>query len=150
TFPFRAAMKAGILMSHHKKRLRSSDMTRLGWALLLSVLVIPSVAPAADPQTVSKIANYDAADRQSVLEAGASKEGELPGYAVGSQIDPVVKAFGAKYPFLTVKVYKGDIPLLLKKVTEEYRAGVYNVDAYELHDYGMEILRETRMITPFA
>jgi iron(III) transport system substrate-binding protein len=62
----------------------------------------------------------------------------------------VIKAFGNKYPFLSVKVFKGDIPLLLKKVTEEYRAGVYNVDAYELDDYGVEILRDARMIVPFS
>jgi iron(III) transport system substrate-binding protein len=126
-------------------------MTRTSWALLIAALMIPAAAShAADPQTVSKIGNYAAADRQSVLEAGARKEGELLVYAVGSQIDPVIKAFGSKYPFLSVKVFKGDIPLLLKKVTEEYRAGVYNVDAYELDDYGVEILRETRMITPFS
>jgi iron(III) transport system substrate-binding protein len=126
-------------------------MTRTGWAVLIAALIIPGAASrAADPQTVSRIANYEAADRQSVLEAGARKEGELLVYAVGSQIDPVIKAFGAKYPFLSVKVFKADIPLLLKKVTEEYRAGVYNVDAYELDDYGVEILRDTRMITPFS
>jgi iron(III) transport system substrate-binding protein len=123
----------------------------MAWVLLGAALLIPAGAlQAADPQTVSRIGNYEAADRQSVLEAGARKEGELLVYAVGSQIDPVIKAFGSKYPFLSVKVFKGDIPLLLKKVTEEYRAGVFNVDAYELDDYGMEILRGARMITPFS
>jgi ABC-type Fe3+ transport system substrate-binding protein len=118
---------------------------------LLGTLLASSVAAqAADPQTVSRVGSYASADRQSVLEAGARKEGELLVYAVGSQIDPVIKGFGARYPFLSVKVFKGDIPLLLKKVTEEYRAGVYNVDAYELDDYGLEILRDARMLTPFA
>src|SRR5215813_10764101 len=109
-------------------------MTRIGWALMIAALMMPR-AHAADPQTVSKIATYAAADRQAVLEAGARKEGELLVYAVGSQIDPVIKGFEGRYPFLSVKVFKGDIPVLLKKVTEEYRAGVYNVDAYELDDY---------------
>ncbi len=124
-------------------------MTRMGSALLLALVAASAPARAADPQTVSKIATYESADRQSMLEVGARKEGELLVYAVGSQIDPVVKAFGAKYPFLTVKVYKGDIPQLLQKVTEEYRAGVTNVDAYELDDYGLAILRDNHMITPF-
>jgi len=33
--------------------------------------------------------------------------------------------------------------------TEEYRAGAYNVDAFELEDYGLEILREARMLPRF-
>src|SRR5690348_16020874 len=106
--------------------MKRTGMTRAGW--LLGALIASTVAAhAADPQDISKIATYAAADRQSVLEAGARKEGELLVYAVGSQIDPVIKGFEARYPFLSVKVFKGDIPLLLKKVTEEYRAGVYNV-----------------------
>ncbi len=126
-------------------------MTRPGWLLLAGALVATNVATlAADPQTVSRIATYAEADRQAMLEAGARKEGELLVYAVGSQIDPVIKGFAARYPFLSVKVFKGDIPVLLKKVTEEYRAGVYNVDAYELDDYGLDILRDARMLTPFA
>ncbi len=98
----------------------------LGAALIACAFVqaVASGAHAADAQTVTTIGAYQAADRQAFLEAGARKEGQLLVYAVGSQIDPVVKAFGAKYPFLTVKVYKGDIPLLLRKVMEEYRAGV--------------------------
>jgi len=123
-------------------------MTTRAIALLAAVLA-GSAAQAADPQTVSRIANYEAADRGAMLEAGARKEGELFVYAVGSQIDPVMAAFGKAYPFLNVKVFKADIPLLLKKVTEEYRAGVHNVDAYELDDYGVAILRDARMITPF-
>ena len=115
----------------------------------LALLCLCLPLQAADAQTVSKIALYDGADRQAMLEAGARKEGELLVYAVGSQIDPVIKAFGAKYPFLTAKVFKGDIPVLLKRVTEEYRAGVYNADAYEIDDYGLEILRDTRMLASF-
>lgn len=128
-------------------------MTRMiVWAALIALSWLPTAtgAHAADANTVSTIGNYQAADRQAFLEAGARKEGQLLVYAVGSQIDPVIKAFGEKYPFLTVKVFKGDIPLLLRKVTEEYRAGVFNVDAYELDDYGLELLRNSKMLVPFS
>jgi iron(III) transport system substrate-binding protein len=132
-------------------------MTRMiGRVLRAALVALPWLLPAAtganaaDTKTVSTIGNYQAADRQAFLEAGARKEGQLLVYAVGSQIDPVIKAFGEKYPFLTVKVFKGDIPLLLRKVTEEYRAGVFNVDAYELDDYGLELLRNNKMLVPFS
>src|SRR5581483_10274596 len=118
-------------------------------AVLAGVLATGAAANAADPQTVAKIANYRAPDRTAVLEAGARKEGELLLYTVGSQIDQVMKAFGEKYPFLSVKVFKADIPIVLKKLTEEYRAGLYNADAFELDDYGVQFLRDAKLLAPF-
>ena len=115
-----------------------------------AALGVCTAAHAADPQTVAKIANYDAADRQAFLEAGARKEGELQLYTVGSQIDPLLKAFGEKYPFLSVKAFKGDIPIVLKKLMEEYKAGVYTADAFELDDYGVQILRDAKLLVPFS
>ena len=38
---------------------------------------------------------------------------------------------------------------MLKKVSEEYRAGLYNADAYELDDYGLAILRDAQLLAPF-
>jgi iron(III) transport system substrate-binding protein len=141
-------LKAGILL--HKQENCAEETMRRCWLAVVTLIGLREMASAADPQTVARIANYAAADRQAMLEAGARKEGEILVYAVGAQIDPVVKAFGAKYPYLTPKVFKGDIPVLLRKVTEEFRAGVHNVDAFELDDYGLEILRDARMLTPFT
>src|SRR5262249_20963233 len=88
---FRPCRKGGIV----PRRFRRWVLPRLG---------IPAIAPAAvtacngayaaDPQTVAKIANDTAGDRQGMLEAGARKEGEFQLYTVGSQIDPLLKAFG--------------------------------------------------------
>jgi iron(III) transport system substrate-binding protein len=118
------------------------------------VVVAAAVAPwgaarAADPATVARIANYQAPDRQAFLEAGARREGALLVYTVGAQIDPVVKAFNAKYPFLAVKTFKNDIPTLLAKTFEEYKAGVYNADAFEVEDYGLRILLDAKMLASF-
>jgi iron(III) transport system substrate-binding protein len=122
----------------------------LGLAIAVALLLAAGrPVRAADPQTVAKITNYAAADRSELLLAGARKEGELQLYTVGSQIDAVTKAFGEKYPFLSVQVYKADIPQLLRKLMEEYRAGLYNADAFELDDYGVQILRDQKILTPF-
>jgi iron(III) transport system substrate-binding protein len=107
-------------------------------------------ARAVDPADIAKIATYAAADRQSVLEAGARAEGGLVIYTVGAQIDPVVKAFNARYPFLTVKVVKKDPPELVKQVGEEYKAGLHTVDAYELDDFGLRPLLEMGVLAPFT
>jgi iron(III) transport system substrate-binding protein len=94
-------------------------------------------ASAADPETVAKIANYGKADRAAYLEEGAQAEGKLLVYTVGAQIDPLLAAFHKKYPFIVVQAYKADTADIDRRVIEEYSAGSYNVDAYELNDYGL-------------
>lgn len=120
------------------------------FSILIGALVcIGSASEAADPVLVSRIAEYEGADRASFLDAGARKEGELQIYTVGAQIDPVVKAFNGKYPFLSVRVLKNDIPQLVRRVTQEYKAGIYNVDAFEIDDYGMRPLLDAKILAPF-
>lgn len=118
--------------------------------IVLAAAIGPcGTAQAADPATVSRIANYQAGDRQAFLEAGARKEGTLLIYTVGAQIDPVVKAFNAEYPFLSVKIFKNDIPTLLTKTFEEYKAGVYDADVFEIEDYGLRILLEAKILSSY-
>ena len=132
-----------------------ADAGRAGFAAALAAMAIviaASCSPvrAADPAAVAAIANYRAGDRQAMLEAGARQEGSLLVYTVGAQIDPVTKAFAARYPFLTVKTFKNDVPMLLAKLFEEYKAGVYNADAFELEDYGLGILLDAKLLAPFT
>lgn len=142
----RNAKKGGTMTAILLKSLRMG-------ALALSAVALAKFAAgvsyAADPVMVAKIATYDKPDRQAVLEAGARKEGQLLVYTVGAQIDPVVAAFNAKYPFLSVKVLKSDPPDLVKRVTQEYKAGVYNVDVFELDDFGLQPLLQGKLLAPF-
>jgi iron(III) transport system substrate-binding protein len=116
---------------------------------IIAIMIAAGSARAADPATVAKIATYQGNDRQAFLEAGARREGALLVYTVGAQIDPVIKAFNAKYPYLAVKTFKNDIPTLLTKTFEEYKAGVYNADVFEIEDYGLRILLDAKMLAPF-
>src|SRR5690242_1349655 len=100
-------------------------MTAHAFFVCLGLLLAFPAARAAEPAEVAGLAAYAGADRQARLEAGAHDEGALTIYTVGAQIDPVVKGFGAKYPFLTVRVVKKDPPELVKQVTQEYKAGIY-------------------------
>jgi len=117
--------------------------------LIGAILCLSGVSYGADPATVAKIAAYDKPDRQAFLEAGARKEGQLQVYTVGAQIDPVVKAFNIKYPFLSVRVLKNDVPQLVRRLAQEYKAGVHNVDVFEIDDYGMRPLLEAKILAPF-
>ena len=114
-----------------------------------ALLLVSAAADAADGDSLAKIARYQGADRQAMLEAGARAEGALTIYTVGAQIDPLMEAFSAHYPWITTRVLKGGGPELVKRVTEEYKAGVYTVDAYEMDDYGIRLLQEGGVLASF-
>ena len=103
---------------------------------------------AADEKAVAAILATEGADRAARREAGAREEGELLVYTVGAQIDPLLAAFRAKYPYIEVRAHKADTVAVTRRVMEEHGAGVYNVDAYELNDYGLAPLMEAGLLAP--
>ena len=121
-------------------------------SLLASALALGATAlPArAAPQTVSEIANYAGADRQQMLEDGARREGALLLYATGTQIQPLLDRFMQKYPYVKVSMPRASSIDVTRKVIEEYGAGLFQVDAYELSSYGLVVLREQGLLQPFA
>ena len=90
------------------------------------------------------------ADRQQTLEAGARREGALMLYATGTQIEPLIEAFRKKYPFIKVEMPRASSEDVARKVFEEYRAGVFAVDAYELSTFGLVPLHGQGLLQPFA
>jgi iron(III) transport system substrate-binding protein len=122
------------------------------WSSLVSAAALCATAlPAlAAPQTVSEIANYAGPDRQKLLEDGARREGSLLLYATGTQIQPLLDRFMKKYPFVKVTMPRASSIDVTRKVIEEYSAGLYQVDAYELSSYGLVVLRDQGLLQPFA
>jgi iron(III) transport system substrate-binding protein len=118
-------------------------------AVLASTFGLGVSTKAADRDEVVRIVNMSAADRQAVLQSGARREGALLVYTVGAQIDPLIAAFRKEYPWLNVRVFKGDATSITRKVKEEYGAGVYNVDAFELNDYALGALLPDDVLAPF-
>jgi iron(III) transport system substrate-binding protein len=123
-------------------------IARLALACLLAfALAFPA---RAAPTTVAEIANYAGADRQQMLEAGARREASLMLYATGTQIQPLVDRFMQKYPFIKVSMPRASSIDVTRKVIEEYAAGLYQVDAYELSSYGLVVPREEGLLQPFT
>jgi iron(III) transport system substrate-binding protein len=116
-------------------------------ALALALVAHPSVAA---PQSVQDIANYTGADRQQILEAGAKAEGTLMVYATGTQIQPLIDRFEQKYPYIHVQMPRADSGDVARKVYEEYNAGVFLVDVFELSSYGLLPLRDQDILLPFT
>src|ERR1700688_840148 len=120
-------------------------------AALWSSLALCVTAPApAAPRTVSEIATYAGADRQQLLEGGGRREGALMLYATGTQIQPLLDRFMQKYPFIKVAMPRASSIDVTRKVIEEYGAGLYQVDAYELSSYGLVVPRELGLLQPFT
>ena len=121
------------------------------WSSLVCRFGAVAALPAqAAPVTVSEIANYAGADRQQMLEDGARREGAILLYATGTQIQPLLDRFMQKYPFIKVAMPRAPSIDVTRKVIEEYSAGLYQVDAYELSSYGLVVPRAQGLLQPFA
>src|SRR6266700_1422738 len=125
-------------------------MNRLAAFISVLALLLAPPAALAAPKTVSEIATYAGPDRQQVLEEGARREGALMLYATGTQIQPLLDRFMQIYPFIKVAMPRGSAIDVTRKVIEEYSAGVYLVDAYELSSYGLVVQREQGLLQPFS
>jgi iron(III) transport system substrate-binding protein len=119
-------------------------------AALLAALAGWPVAAMAQSRTVAAIANYTGADRQRVLEEGARKEGVLLIYTTGTQIQPLIDRFRQKYPFLRAELARAPSIDVAGKVLEEYSAGVYLADAFELAAHGLMVPRDQGLLQPFT
>ena len=109
---------------------------------LSAALAGSTIAALAQPRTVAAIANYTGADRQKVLEDGARKEGALLIYTTGTQIQPLIDRFKQKYPYLRTELARAPSTDVASKVLEEYTAGVYLADAFELAAHGLMVPRD--------
>jgi iron(III) transport system substrate-binding protein len=119
-------------------------------AATTALIVLPRISAAAEPKSVEEIANYAGADRQQILEAGAKAEGALMVYATGTQIQPLIDRFEQIYPYIKVEMPRADSGDVARKVYEEYNAGLYQVDVFELSSYGLLPLRDENILQPFT
>jgi iron(III) transport system substrate-binding protein len=108
-----------------------------------------TTARAAEPVSVAEIANYSGADRQAMLEAGARREGALMVYTIGVQMPKIVEGFHKRYPFIAVDLSPASSSDIAQKVIEEYRAGTYNADVFELASHALLAPRELGVLQPY-
>ena len=107
------------------------------------------MAGAQSPNGVEAIANYSGADRQAMLEAGARRERGVLLYTTGTQIEPLIKGFERKYPFLRVTVQRGTQTDIARRALQEYRVGLRKIDMFELSSQGLIVIRDAGILQPF-
>lgn len=129
-----------------------APFARLAPALFATMLLpVAALAPAraAAPATVADIAAYDGADRQAVLEAGAKSDGALLLYTTGTQTQPLMDRFRQKYPYIRLDLLRADSADVTRRVIEEYAAGLFQADGFELASEGLVLPRDEGLLQPF-
>src|SRR5258705_6066468 len=84
-----------------------------------------------------------------MLEAGARRERGLLLYTTGTQIEPLIRGFEGKYPFLKVTVQRGTQADISRRALAEYRVGYRKIDMFELSSQGLILIRDAKILQPF-
>ena len=86
---------------------------------------------ALSPAVVERIVNYSESDREQWLYRCAQREGRVVVYTSASHARPSLKpAFEAKFPGITVDVFRAT-DTLVPRLIEEEAAGRHNFDVYD-------------------
>ena len=104
---------------------------RLGLYLALLWLLAPSLSSAA---TVEEVALAQTANRQTLLEEGAKKEGKLLWYTtliVNQALKPLKQAFEKRHPYVQVEYHRADSEALAQRMLAEYQAKRFDVDVLD-------------------
>jgi iron(III) transport system substrate-binding protein len=119
--------------------------------LAISVIICSNTwGQSKPPTTLAELAKYSRADREKVLYDGAKKEGKVTWYTSLVTSKSIAKIFEAKYPGVSVEVYRAGGIDLLSKALSEYKARRYIVDTIESTPGALMSLRDEKFFIPYA
>lgn len=101
--------------------------------------------------TVEQIAQLSGPDREQKLIEGAKKEGKLVWYTAliaNQAVEPMIKAFEQKYPFIQVTYYRGNSGDTIQKVETAYKAKKYDIDVVDGSNPPV-VLKQDGLTVPF-
>ena len=93
-----------------------------------TALLVVGVASAQTGKGVAELAQYSRGDREKMLYEGAKKEGKVVWYTSLVPSKDIGKIFEAKYPGVTVEVYRAGGIELTNKALAEHKARRYIAD----------------------
>ena len=113
--------------------------------------VTPSFAQSAKPRSIAELAAYNKPDREKMLYEGAKKEGIVTWYTslTGGPNTDMPKVFNAKYPGVSVEVYRGDSDALISRVLQESQAKRYILDTIETTFPILKVMQEYKLLQPY-
>jgi iron(III) transport system substrate-binding protein len=114
---------------------------KLPIALIIILLSAARVFAASAPMTGAQIALYQGADREKILVEGAKREGQFTLYTSHTWFKTFVREFEKKYPFVRASEWRNDSKNIIRKVTEEAKAGRVLADIVESTSDGLGVLK---------
>ena len=135
---------AGI-MAFMRMSLRHFGLAFIGtWALAC-------VCGTTQAQSLSEISMMSGPDRQTKLEAGAKKEGEVMLYTaqtVDDGVRPIEEGFSKKYPYIKYNYYRSASPGLIQRILSESRANKPAADV--VIGSASAALKQAALLQPFT
>ena len=101
------------------------------------------------PKSVGELAKYSRADREKMLYDGAKKEGKVVWYTSLVPSKDIAKIFEAKYPGVTVDVYRAGGIELTNKALAEHKARRHIADTIEATPGALMTLRDEQFFAPY-
>jgi iron(III) transport system substrate-binding protein len=111
----------------------------------------PALAQPGKPRSIAELAAYNKPDREKMLYEGAKKEGVLTWYTslTGGPNTDMPKIFNAKYPGVSVDVYRGDSDALLSRIMQEAQAKRYILDTLETTFPVLKVMQDLKLLQPY-
>jgi iron(III) transport system substrate-binding protein len=106
-------------------------------------------AQSAPPKTPTELAKYMAADRERVLYEGAKKETKLVWYTSLTIYKEMAKFFEARYPGVTVDVYRATAVNLVSRLLSEGQSKRYIADVIETTPGSLMLVRDNKLLLPY-
>jgi iron(III) transport system substrate-binding protein len=117
------------------------------------VLLHPLISGAqtGKPASIAELANYNGADREQMLAAGAKKEGKVVWYTAlaGGSYKDLAQAFQAKYG-VPVESYRGTSKDLISKFLAEAQAKRFIMDVAESSPTLLMLMQALKFLQPFS
>jgi iron(III) transport system substrate-binding protein len=104
----------------------------------------------AQPKTAAELAKYLGSDRERLLYEGAKKEGKIVWYTSLTVYKEMAKFFEAKYPGVSVELYRAPAVNLASRILSEAQAKRYIVDAIETTPGSLMLVRDNKLLLPYT
>jgi iron(III) transport system substrate-binding protein len=120
------------------------------FAIVISVTLIGNAwSQTAQPKGAAELAKYWGADRERMFYEGAKKEGKLVWYTSLTIYKEMAKFFEAKYPGVTVELYRAPAVNLASRILSEAQAKRYIVDVIETTPGSLMLVRDNKLLLPY-
>jgi len=124
-------------------------INNLSLAIALAMM-LAGIAWGQSAKSVGELVKYSRADRERVLYEGAKKEGKVVWYTSLVPSKDIAKIFEAKYPGVTVEVYRAGGIELTHKARAEHKARRHIVDTLESTPGSLMTLRDEQFFAPYT